>query len=134
MNILTKKRKSDAPIHTPLIIAKENYETLILKCKGQRERERGWGGGGDNMKTCRVHVVKENQEGFPKLSLVGREGDRGRLGGSTLVALSLLSPSLCSPSLCKTAMPRGNEGGFLFSLLSVEGKLNFLEGDKTKTP
>jgi hypothetical protein len=49
-----------------------------------------------------VNGVKENQEGFPKLSLGGREGGPGRLGGSTLVALSLsLSRSL---SLSVTAM------------------------------
>lgn len=60
------------------------------------------------MKTCQVHVVKENQEGFPKLSLGGREGDRGRLGGSTLVALShslSLSRLRVSQCFCKTAMP-----------------------------
>ena len=34
-------------------------------------------------------MLKENQEGFPKLCLGGREGDRDRLGGSTLMSLSL---------------------------------------------
>jgi hypothetical protein len=47
-----------------------------------------------NTKTCLANEVKENQEGFPKLSLGGREGGPGRLGGSTLVALSL---SLSAP-------------------------------------